>query len=75
MAVTRAAVIKAKDAGRWLKVENTVLGVRGDTVEVADSATRYTNLNTLDSQIPSTYWYPNQWGDETKTLFDAANGY
>ena len=75
MAVNRAAVIKAKDAGRWLKVETTVLGVRGDTVEVADSATRYTNLNTLDAQIPSTYWYPNQWGDETKTLFDAANGY
>jgi len=75
MAVNRAAVIKAKDAGRWLKVDNTVLGVRGDTVEIADNATRYTNLNTLDAQIPSTYWYPNQWGDESKTLFDAANGY
>lgn len=75
MAVTRSAVIKAKDAGRWLKVDNTVLGVRGDTVDVADNATRYVNLNTLDSQIPSTYWYPNQWNDESKTLFDAAYGY
>lgn len=75
MALTRAAVIKALDAGRWLTVENTDLGVRGDTTDVPGKASRYPSLLTLDSQIPTTNWYPNQWGDETKKLIDAANGY
>ena len=77
MAISRAAVIKALDAGRWLKVESTELGVRADTIDLSSTkyATRYTNLNTLDALIPSTNWYPNQWGDENKTMFDAAYGY
>jgi len=77
MAISRAAVIKAVDAGRWLKVADTELGIKGDTVELRESnvASRYTNLNVLDAQIPAIYWYPNQWNDQTKTLFDAAYGY
>jgi len=75
MAIERRAVIKAQDAGRWLVVKN-IFGVdKGDTVELVTDADRYANLAVLEAQIPTTYWYPNQWGDETKTLFDAAYGY
>ena len=71
MAISRSFILKGNDAGRFL----IVTGGEGDTSEDKTVATRYPNLVTFDGQVASTYWYPNQWGDQSKTLLDAAYGY
>lgn len=75
MALTRSAILKAMDAGRWLIIKNVSGSDKGDSSTNTSEATRYPTLATFDSQAANTYWYPNQWGDQSKTVLDAANGY
>jgi hypothetical protein len=74
MAISRSFILKGNDAGRFLIVQ-TAGEPTADTSDDRTVATRYPNLATFDGQVASTYWYPNQWGDESKTLLDAAYGY
>lgn len=75
MAITRSAVLFAKDAGRWLVVEDTGMQLAAETWVDVKAATRYTNLASFTGIVPTTSFKQNRFGDGDKVLNDAAYGF
>jgi len=73
--ITRAAIFLANDAGRFLILDNDLGVLKAETYTEKEYASRYANVAAFQAIVPTTYWRPNQWGDENKTLNDAAYGF
>jgi len=71
MTAIRQSTLLNVDSGTFFRGSGGVAQAVGSSLQAA----RFTNIAQFASLIPDTFWNANQWGDESKTLNDAVNGY